>query len=367
MSTGRMFALQRRERLMEELRRRGAVRVRDLAEVLGVSELTVRRDIAALADSNLLTKVHGGATLPTRLGPPPQRQPAIRAQFTIGMVVPSLDFYWPSIVMGARSAAAACGAQVQLRGSSYDPSEDRRQITRLIEAQQVQGLLLAPSLDGDGVDDMIDWIGHLPVPTILVERQGPRWTPAPRQLEWVRSDHSVGVEMAVRHLYEHGHRRLGLVLSKGSPTSDYLAAGWELACAALGLPDDMVVRESVRLDVPGYREIIGDILRQCRRAGITALVVHSDPDAMAIAQYCVEQGVSIPGDLALVSYDDEVAHVAEPALTAVRPPKHHVGRVAVELMVARLTEGKRRPAQRVLLTPELVIRDSSIREPVVGR
>lgn len=36
---------------------------------------------------------------------------------------------------------------------------------------------------------------------------------------------------------------------------------------------------------------------------------------------------------------------------------------AVELMVARLTEGRRRPAQRVLLTPELMIRGSSIREP----
>lgn len=363
MSTGQMFALQRRERLMEELRRHGAVRVKNLAVVLGVSELTVRRDIAALAESNLLTKVHGGATLPTRLGPAPHGPPAVRSRFTIGMVVPSLDFYWPSVVMGARSAAAACGAQVQLRGSSYDPSEDRRQITRLIDAQQVQGLLLAPSLDGDGVDDMIDWIGNLPVPTILVERQGPGWMPVPRQLEWVRSDHSVGVEMAVRHLYEHGHRRLGLVLSKGSPTSDYLAYGWELACAALGLPDDMVVRESVRLDVPGHREIIGSLLQRCRQAKITALVVHSDPDAMAIAQYCLEQGVSIPGDLALVSYDDEVAHVAEPALTAVRPPKHYVGRVAVELMVARLTEGRRRPAQRVLLTPELMIRGSSIREP----
>lgn len=45
------------------------MRVRDLARVLGVSELTVRRDIAALAADGLLTKVHGGATLPTELEP----------------------------------------------------------------------------------------------------------------------------------------------------------------------------------------------------------------------------------------------------------------------------------------------------------
>src|SRR5882724_50668 len=65
-----LFGLQRQERLMQELRRLGAVHVRGLAEMLGVSELTVRRDLAALAARNLLTRVHGGATLPTNLAPP---------------------------------------------------------------------------------------------------------------------------------------------------------------------------------------------------------------------------------------------------------------------------------------------------------
>jgi DNA-binding LacI/PurR family transcriptional regulator len=364
MGDDRLFALQRRERVMEELRRHGAVRVRDLARVLGVSELTVRRDIAALAADGLLTKVHGGATLPTELEPVTAAAPGRRARpaagFTIGMVVPSLDFYWPAIVGGARASAAALGVQIQLRGSSYDQAEDRRQISRLIAAQQVQGLLLAPNLEGDGVDEMIDWIGNLPVPTILVERLTPHWTPTPRQLEWVRSDHALGLEMAVRHLYEHGHRRMGLVLSKGSPTSAHLRVGWQRACAHLGLPAEFVVGESVALDVPGHREIISRILERCRHHRTTALIVHSDPDAISIAQYLAEQGVSIPGEIAMVSYDDEVAQLAEPAMTAVRPSKARVGRVAVEMMVARLIEGKRRPPQRVLVLPELVIRDSSV-------
>lgn len=365
MGDDRLFALQRRERVMDELRRRGAVRVRDLAGILNVSELTVRRDISALAARGLLTRVHGGATLPTELEPPPTAVPVRRpraasAAFTIGMVVPSLDFYWPPIVGGARASAAALGVQIQLRGSSYDQAEDRRQISRLIAAQQVQGLLLAPNLEGEGVGEMIDWIGNLPVPVILVERQTPDWTPTPRQLEWVRSDHALGLETAVRHLYEHGHRRMGLVLSKGSPTSAHLSVGWHRACASLGLPAEFVVRESVALDVPGHREIISGILDRCRHHRTTALIVHSDPDAISIAQYLAEQGVSIPGDIAMVSYDDEVAQLAEPAMTAVRPSKARVGRVAVEMMVARLLEGRRRPPQRVLILPELVIRNSSV-------
>jgi DNA-binding LacI/PurR family transcriptional regulator len=326
-----------------------------------VSELTIRRDISNLAAQNLLTKVHGGATLPSEAQEPERRRLTPGApRFTIGMVVPSLDYYWPPIVSAARTAAAAQGVAIQLRGSSYDPEEDRRQISRLIESQVVQGLLLAPNLDSDKVDGLMEWIGGLPVPTILVERQAPRWTPGLRQVEWVRSDHALGLEIAVRHLVEQGHERIGLVLSKGSPTSTHLLQGWRIACADLGLPDDFVVRESVNLETPNHREIIAGVLERCRTSRTTALVIHSDPDALSVLQYCAEAGVSVPDDLAVVAYDDEVAQLAQPAMTAVRPPKHHVGRLAVEMMVARLVEGKRRPSQRVLVVPELVIRSSSM-------
>jgi DNA-binding LacI/PurR family transcriptional regulator len=331
-----LFQVQRHDRLLTELRRCGAVRVSDLARDLGVSELTIRRDIAALAARNLCHRVHGGATLPSR---PMPEKPARKTAFTIGMVVPSLDFYWPPIVAGARAAGAALGVNVQLRGSSYDPEEDRRQIGGLVDAGQVQGLLLAPSLDGEDAARTLDWISRLPVPTILVERQPRRWTGAPRQVEWVRSDHALGLEIAVHHLYEQGHRRIGLLLSGSSPTSMYLLQGWHRACADLGIADDAV---------------------NTGRKGLTALIVHSDPQAIAVARNAADQGIRVPDDLAIVSYDDEVAHLAEPALTAIRPPKNHVGRLAVELMVSRLLDGDKRPAQGVLVAPELVVRQSSL-------
>jgi len=352
--------VQRHERLLSELRQNGAVRVRELAHDLGVSELTIRRDIAALAARNLVTRVHGGATLPSQSRPAARPRQQTAATFTVGMVVPSLDFYWPPIVTGARAAAAALGVNFQLRGSSYDPDEDRRQIGRLVAAGQVQGLLLAPSLDGADADRMIDWIGRLPVPTLLVERQPRRRTATPRQIEWVRSDHALGMEIAVHHLHEHGHRRIGLLLAEGSPTSAYLLQGWRTACADLGISDATVVREAVTLDRPGHRRIIHDVLAECRRSRITALIVHSDPHAIRVAQICAEAGLTIPDDLALVSYDDEIAHLGEPALTAIRPPKNHVGRLAVEVMVSRLLDGDRRPAQGVLVAPELVVRQSSL-------
>jgi DeoR/GlpR family transcriptional regulator of sugar metabolism len=62
-----VLAVQRHKVIIDELRRHGAVRVSDLTELLAVSEMTVRRDLDALAADGLLEKVHGGATLRGRL------------------------------------------------------------------------------------------------------------------------------------------------------------------------------------------------------------------------------------------------------------------------------------------------------------
>src|SRR6266702_1452320 len=61
-----MLPAQRQERILEELQRSGGVRVSDLTELLGVSDMTIRRDLDALARRGLVSKVHGGATLPRR-------------------------------------------------------------------------------------------------------------------------------------------------------------------------------------------------------------------------------------------------------------------------------------------------------------
>ncbi|MGQ7297856.1 DeoR/GlpR family DNA-binding transcription regulator [Quadrisphaera sp. KR29] len=57
-----MLARQRQERILEEVRAHGGARVSDLVSALGVSEMTVRRDITILAGQGLVARVHGGAT-----------------------------------------------------------------------------------------------------------------------------------------------------------------------------------------------------------------------------------------------------------------------------------------------------------------
>lgn len=58
-----MLAQQRQERILSELRRNGAVRVADLTELLGVSDMTIRRDLEQLEGDGVARKVHGGAVL----------------------------------------------------------------------------------------------------------------------------------------------------------------------------------------------------------------------------------------------------------------------------------------------------------------
>lgn len=59
-----MLATERQAHILEQLRRKGAVRVSELADELRVSDMTIRRDLDALADDVPVRKVHGGATLP---------------------------------------------------------------------------------------------------------------------------------------------------------------------------------------------------------------------------------------------------------------------------------------------------------------
>jgi DeoR/GlpR family transcriptional regulator of sugar metabolism len=72
-----MLAGQRQQLIAEEVRRRGAVRVSELTELLGVSDMTVRRDLDVLASSGLVEKVHGGATALRR---PSTHEPGFEAK-----------------------------------------------------------------------------------------------------------------------------------------------------------------------------------------------------------------------------------------------------------------------------------------------
>ncbi|GIG30166.1 substrate-binding domain-containing protein [Cellulomonas marina] len=386
--TRRVLPVTRRAQLLEALATRGTVRIADLVDELGVTAITLRRDIGQLAAEGLVQRVHGGATLlpgvlptPTTTGAAPtgsspagtspDHAPDASAPGDVdtatpatptgalGMLVPSLDYYWPGVVRGAEEEARSRGLRIVLRGSSYAGDDESPQLERLATQPGVRGLLVAPTLDGPGAAATLDWLARSPVPVVLLERSaalGPHHEAA----ESVVSDHRLGAAMAVRHLAGLGHRRVLVAASRTSPTTRHVLAGWREACEDLGLPcDDDLALPLPPHEAPGWEDAVDALVDRCAGGGgATGLLVHSDPEAIALVQRCEQRGLSVPGDLSVVAYDDEVAGLFSPALTAVRPPRRSVGRAAVALLAARLADPGR-PVHRVLVSPSLRVRAST--------
>lgn len=355
----RQLPTQRRDRLLALLRSRGALRVGDAAAELGVSQPTVRRDLAMLANRGLITRAHGGAVALSGRRVP-DRGRADTPGWVIGMVAPSLDYYFPAVAQGAKAVADASGARLVLRSSEYDTMADREQVGMLIARTGVHGLLIAPEVREAGSADLLRWLDSLPIPVVLVERQPPVDHHV-EQLQWVASDHRRGGAAAVEHLHAQGHRWIGL-FGTDNITGAQVAQGWRAALTSYGIDSTrQVVGPMGAFHRNGVSpSAIDEVVTRVRRGTLTALIVQPDPDAIALLQRCGEAGIRVPEDLAIVTYDDEIASMGEPPLTAVRPAKHHVGRMAMEVLLARLRQGPESPLQQLLVRPRLVVRQSSV-------
>ena len=366
----------RRERLLEALQRDGALRISDLTSALGAAAVTIRRDIAQLAAEGLVRRVHGGValiapeeTVPVDAAEPVERVRTVAADrvggLSLGMLVPSLDYYWPDVVRGAEEAAREVDLRIVLRGSSYDSDDDQPLLSRLVDRAGVDGLIIAPRLDASTSARTLEWLAASGIPVVLLERTA---TAGPHHavFESVVTDHALGAAMAVRHLVALGHRKVGVALDDQSPTRPHVHRGWLEAAIECGIDTGATV-ESILPDSrsPERDAALDAVLDQCLSTGTTAILVHADAEAVALVQRCEERHLSVPGDLSIVAYDDEVAGLFSPPLTAVRPPRRSIGRAAVRLVADRLADPDR-PAHRVVISPSLRVRGSTA-PPRTGR
>ncbi|WAP60185.1 substrate-binding domain-containing protein [Streptomyces sp. S465] len=359
------LAAERQERILAAVRKHGMVRLSDLVTQLGVTAVTVRRDVTLLADRGLVRRVHGGIALPHRAQTQPAREGVpgaygpMATRALVGMVVPSVEYYWPPVIQGAHAAVAAAEGRLVMRASRWDdPAEDRRQINALLE-RGAQALLIAPTTTGDTATDLLRWIGSLTVPVILVERRPPQEL-LTLALDAAMTAHALGAGLAVRHFVTLGHSRIALITTRQSPTSTALRTGWHDAVDTLGLPshEDLDI-EVPSYGAPGWAKAYTGVLKRSRDLGVRALLVHSDREAIGLIERARDLGISVPGDLAIVTYDDEIGAASDPPLTAVRPQKHRLGRIAAELALAKLADvGEEWPVHRVELWPTVVVRES---------
>ncbi|MFF2040837.1 substrate-binding domain-containing protein [Kitasatospora sp. NPDC058170] len=343
---------ERRTRILEALESRGSVRVAELAEALGIPAVTVRRDIAVLAEAGLVRRSHGSVSTVAERQDGPAQGASGRGP-SVGLLVPAVGQYFDEVIAGARAAAARAGAQLMLGISSYDASADRVQVEQLLKSG-ADGLLLAPNWTPADQPGGQDWVEDLPVPAVLVERR-PAPGSAAQELDSVASDHRHGVLLALRHLVGLGHGAVALVARRDTWTAHEIRRGYTDGCALLGLPAEPVI--DIVNPVADTEAVAADLAEACAR-GVRAVLVHNDQDAIQLLPLLRARGVQVPEQLAVVSYDDVFAALGAPSLTAVAPPKHAVGAEAVALLLRRLAAAGSTPVHHVLLLPKLTVRES---------
>ncbi len=350
----------RRQRILAAVQARGTARVRDLAQELQVSVVTVRRDVEELTREGLLRRGHGVV----RSTAPAEEAPAgvvARAGDRVAVVVPVRHSYLTETLHGARTVLEEAGLRIALHLAPQASGAERPLVERAV-ADGARGLLLAPRWRSPA-DEEADhgWLSALDVPTVLMERR-PRRGFAPPALDSVCSDHWYGAHLAVEHLVGLGHRRLVFATRDDSPTARSLRAAFaEIAGAhplveawawALSAPEAGAGGRTRRTRRPSCRRCCarwGDRDGAARRRG--------RPDDRPAAG---GGGVRVPRDCSVVAYDDVVAGLATPPLTAVSPPKAEVGRVAAELLLQRLSGASGSPSvRRVELLPRLMVRGST--------
>jgi DNA-binding LacI/PurR family transcriptional regulator len=321
----------------------------ELAKSYRVGINTVRRAVNLLIEDDLVHRRQGSGTFVLAV-PGETNQP----RRFVGVLVPSTSYFYPKVIEGVERVLSAAGVRVILSSSEYDVEREREQTQQLLQAG-VDGLLLVPNLHL--MDDPAGYFARLPelpVPYVLIERRPP--CPAPDDATpFVRTNHEGGAYAAVRHLVGLGHRRVGHLGRHRTGTADAVLAGYEQAVADFGLPVIPAVKQRREEWSP---DELAAYTKTCADNDVTAVFCLGDRDASALVLHARRLGLDVPGDFAIVAYDDEVADLGEIPLTAVSPPKAEVGALAAELLLRRLTRGETTPVHQVQLQPRLVIRAS---------
>ncbi|MFE2530472.1 LacI family DNA-binding transcriptional regulator [Streptomyces sp. NPDC059371] len=327
-------------------------RLAQVAKKVGVSEATVSRVLngkPGVSDSTRQAVLSAldvlGYERPTQLR-------GERARL-VGLVLPELQNpIFPAFAEVIGGALAQLGLTPVLCTQTKGGVSEADYVELLLQ-QQVSGVVFAGGLyaQADAPHDHYRELADRNIPVVLVNA-------AIEHLGFpcVSCDDAVAVEQAWRHLDSLGHERIGLVLGPG----DHMPSGRKLAAAralAPDLPDAYVARSMFSLE--GGQAAATRLLDQ----GVTGIICASDPLALGAVRAARRKGLSVPGEISVVGYDDSAfMNCTEPPLTTVRQPIEAMGRAAVELLNAQIGGSSVTP-EELLFEPELVVRGSTAQAP----
>lgn len=327
-------------------------RLEDVAELAGVSHQTVSRVVNNHPNVSAATREKVDAAI-AELGyrrNTAARSLVTRRSQTIGVLGSDLSQYGPAnTLLGVEQAARDAGYFVSiaaLRSVSRDAIFDA---LRHFLDQSVDGIAVLVSRP-ETLQLLQEFNPGVPIVVV--------GSPGNDAVSGVMVDQERGAELAVRHLIEQGHRRIGHVAGPADWIDGALRAeGWRTALAEAGLPQDLLLEGD--WSAGGGYEIGRRLAVRCTA---TALFVGNDQMALGLLRAFNETGVRVPEDVSVVGFDDQPeSGYFTPPLTTVHQDFEELGRRCMDIMLKEIATGA--IVSSTVVTPELVPRSSTAPPP----
>lgn len=262
----------------------------------------------------------------------------------VGLITRNLsNSYFLDVLRGMEGVASEQGSHIVVMDSGYDAATELAAVRRMADGQ-VSGLAIAPV----GGTEAIDWwrVNRPDLPLVLLNV-----APTPL-VTTIGPDSPAAVSVAVDHLAELGHSRIGFVSAPASDAADTDRAETFLArCARLDVRPE-ILRTRLRFDA--VREMVASELVD--PAGLRTFLMNSDYTASAVYQATRDAGLVVGRDVSVVGHDDiPTSGLLAPALTTIGFDRQAVGVLATETLLAP----EARP-RTVRVPVHLVVRDSVV-------
>jgi LacI family transcriptional regulator len=338
-------------------RERTAVTIRDVARVANVHPGTVSRalneETRMLVNPDTAERVLEAAS---QLGYRPNRIARglkTSRSHTIGVLIPDItNPLFPPILRGIEDRLDEAGYTSLIVNTDNDPERERVYLDAL-RARQVDGFISATArLDRE----LLGELAAAGTPLVLVNR-----SLEDGSVPAVTVNDRQGITLAVEHVAALGHERIGHVAGpQNLSTGHRRHVGFVEAMQAAGLE---ALSEHICIG-PSFTEEAGaracaDLLDAAPR--LTAIVAANDLLAIGCYDELEARGIVCPDDISIVGFNDMpfIDHL-RPPLTSVRVPQREIGKVAADLLLEQLSDG-RETVSETLLEPTLMVRGSTTR------
>jgi len=266
-----------------------------------------------------------------------------RSTQTLGLVVGDVSNpFFTLLARGLEDVATAAGYSVILCNSDDDPQKERAYL-EILARRRIDGLVLTPSRTDP--EPVLEWTRQNG-PVCVVDRPVAGLDFEAAGIDIVRGENLHSAELLVGHLVEHGHQRIGIVNGPLTlSTAVDRLTGYRRALAAAGLAVDARLERAGRFSVESGRAMTAELL--ARKTKPTALFATNNLLALGALLAARERGLSVPDDLALVTFED-IPHVAAvwPFISVAAQAATSMGQQAGRFVLERIAQQKPQPKVR---------------------